>query len=166
MSAPLSEGAALMLAAERGAVQSIRGWQMRGGNINLPLNHSGVLMTPLQTAVHAGYGLAVRTLLQCGAEADLTAGQGSGYEDHSSLQLAARGGHSDPLLALLEVGADPSARDAFGQTPLHYGAAFGHVDCCMQLLRFGCDPAIRDASGHTADALAEAAGHAALAGAW
>lgn len=160
----MSEGAALMLAAERGAARSIRGWQLRGGDINLPLAHGGAVMTPLQTAAHAGYTLAVKTLLECGADADRTAGRGSDHEGHSPLQLAARCGHTDAVLALLQAGANPGARDAFGQTPLHYGAAFGHADCCVALLRYGCDPAVLDASGHAAAALAEAAGHAQLSG--
>jgi hypothetical protein len=164
ISAALSEGAALMLAAERGAARSIRGWQLRGGDVNLPLSHGGAVMTPLQTAAHAGYTLAVKTLLECGADADRVVSRGSGHEDHTPLQLAARCGHTDAVVALLQAGASPGARDVFGQTPLHYGAAFGHADCCVALLRYGCDPAVLDASGHAAAALAEAAGHAELAG--
>ena len=163
ISAPLSEGAALMLAAERGAVRSIKGWQMRGGDINAPLSHSGSTMTPLQTAAHAGYTLAVRTLLQCGADGDRTLGSGPGHEAHTPLQLATRAGHVDVVAALLESGANPGARDVFGQTPLHYGAAFGHADCCVALLRYGSDPLALDASGHAPAALAKAAGHAQLA---
>jgi cytohesin len=158
-----SEGQALMLAAERGATRSIRSWQKRGGDINLTLSHAGSVMTPLQTAAHAGYDVAVRTLLDCGADADRTP-VGSGHVGYKPLQLAARGGHTAAVLALLEAGANPKGADDFGQTALHYAAAFGHADCCMELLRYGSDPTARDATGHRPDSLASAAGHTQLSG--
>jgi ankyrin repeat protein len=160
----LSEGAALMLAAERGATRSIRSWQQRGGDVNLPLAHAGSTMTPLQTAAHAGYDTAVRTLLECAADPDRVPPKGSGHVEYRPLILAARGGHSACLVALLEAGANPNGGDAFGQAALHYAAAFGHAECCMALLRYGADPTTRDVSGHRPDSLASTAGHTQLAG--
>jgi hypothetical protein len=161
---PLTEGAALMLAAERGAIHSIRAWQRRGGDLNAPLDHAGSIMTPLQTAAHAGLVLAVRSLLECGADVDRTPSEGLGHVDYRPLLLAARAGHTAVLLALLEAGANPLGADAFGQSALHYAAAFGHADCSMELLRYGADPTARDATGHRPDSLASSAGHMHLSG--
>lgn len=41
------------------------------------------------------------------------------------LHLAAQGGHNDVMVALLEAGADVNARDAAGQTVLHFAISFG-----------------------------------------
>lgn len=52
--------------------------------------------------------------------------------------------------ALLEAGADPSARDARGRGPLHAAAREGHAAVLRELLAAGADPDAADDEGRTA----------------
>src|SRR5262245_5615888 len=58
----------------------------------------------------------------------------------TGLHSAARAGHVDAVLALLEHGADPNAREAGDNTtPLHWAAAAGHLAAARALLDAGAD---------------------------
>jgi ankyrin repeat protein len=45
---------------------------------------------------------------------------------------------------LLDRGADPNARAAGGETPLHYAARFGDVSLARLLLDRGAEPRLTD----------------------
>lgn len=100
----MSEAAALLFAAERGAIASIKEWTARGGDINGAIGSEmpsplGVSATPLQLAAFHGNALAVRSLLECGAR------------DFRAPHAAARQGHSAVLESLLDFGVDANASD-------------------------------------------------------
>ncbi len=50
---------------------------------------------------------------------------------------------------LLHRGAQPHAKDVFGQTALHHGVRRGLDDVCVRLLENGANPALRDKQGIT-----------------
>ncbi|KAM5345131.1 hypothetical protein ACJ41O_010993 [Fusarium nematophilum] len=60
---------------------------------------------------------------------------------------------------LLEKGADPHARDRFGETALSKAAAEGHEGVARLLLDYGCDPATKDNRDQTALVKATKGGH-------
>lgn len=163
------EAAALMYAAESGAVRSLTAWMRRGGDINAaciplalptPLGRSDAsggmgassgreeAVPPLIYAAGSGHATAVRVLLEVGAR------------NSRALSVACQGGHTAAVEALLEAGYSPDTPDEWGQTPLHYAAALGHTPAARQLLRYGADASAREATGRTAFDLALAAGHA------
>ena len=58
-------------------------------------------------------------------------------DECEQLSLAARGGNADKLRALIDSGADVSAFDAEGLTPLMHAAKHGHADVVKVLLEAG-----------------------------
>ena len=82
------------------------------------------------------------------------------------LRAAAESGDVEAVNALIEAGADPSAKNFAGNTPLHYAAYSGHTKVIEALLCAGADPsakniydatpldiAIREERDETAEAL-------------
>ncbi|XP_074660681.1 uncharacterized protein LOC141913126 [Tubulanus polymorphus] len=69
---------------------------------------------------------------------------------NSALHLAARAGHMNIVLFLLENGANIDARNSFRCTPL-FGAIEGlHRDICHLLIEWGCDINVKNIGRHTA----------------
>jgi hypothetical protein len=66
------------------------------------------------------------------------------------LHVAAQNGHSELVRRLLDLGADPSAANAQGQTPMHMTVSYDIADCTKLLLRAGADPDARNDAGHAA----------------
>jgi ankyrin repeat protein len=60
--------------------------------------------------------------------------------DSTPLTLAARIGHKDIMIMLLQAGAHPDRAGKYGVTPLHFAAAEGHVHCVDLLLKVGANP--------------------------
>jgi ankyrin repeat protein len=50
---------------------------------------------------------------------------------------------------LLEKGADPTAQDKDGKTPLHFASEWGNVEDIQMLLERGADPTTQDKDGKT-----------------
>ena len=53
------------------------------------------------------------------------------------------------MATLLRYGADPNARDALGETPLHHALEACDAASARLLARAGADPNARDAAGRT-----------------
>ncbi|XP_036070360.1 ankycorbin [Oryzias melastigma] len=80
-------------------------------------------------------------------------------EGKSALHVAAAGGHTDCLAAILAHGADLSVSDASGFTALHLAAKNNHVECCKKLVQNKCAVDATDGSGRTALHYAAASGN-------
>lgn len=57
------------------------------------------------------------------------------------------GGNTEMAAELLEAGANPNHRMAFGNTPLMVAAGAGNMEMCEMLLSFGADPDLRNDAG-------------------
>ena len=97
----------------------------------------------LHKAARTGDVAEVRRLLESGANANETDGEGA-----TPLRVAANGGHADVAAALLGAAADPliAGKGPFGSTgtPLHVAAKRGHADVIRLLLDVGVDPNLPD----------------------
>jgi ankyrin repeat protein len=54
------------------------------------------------------------------------------------------------VAALVDAGADLNSRDLDGNTPLHSAAQFGSPEVVVALIKAGADGSLKDASGKTA----------------
>jgi ankyrin repeat protein len=104
----------------------------RGGTL------AGDLTTPLQVAVIRGHTDVVQLLLEHGADTS------AAFEGETPLHRT-----KDEAIALLlfQHGADVSARNNLGQTPLHRAAFNGHEAVVKVLLENGSDVSVRDNDG-------------------
>jgi ankyrin repeat protein len=89
--------------------------------------------TPLVFAAQQGDVESAQHLLAAGAKVDEAS-----PEDGTPLIVAAHSGREKLALLLLERGADPNARDAFGVTALHY-ALYGGLRVIMGMPRTDTD---------------------------
>ena len=98
----------------------------------------------------------VRFLIDRGADVDLADAAG-GY---TALHLAARGLHKDVVQVLLRAGADPTAEDASGWTPLHHvvAAPYPRLFLVRELVGHGADPDQKGGAWKTAKDLAAETG--------
>jgi ankyrin repeat protein len=78
-------------------------------------------------------------------------------------EAAARAGNRAELEALLQAGADPNARDRYGQTALMLAAHAGHGEAVRALIAAGADLDVSAKFGLTATMLAVVQGHGAVA---
>lgn len=53
----------------------------------------------------------------------------------------------DEIKNMLRFGANPNARDEYGQTPMHYAAFYNRVDVLKMLIEHGGNPSIGDELG-------------------
>ena len=60
------------------------------------------------------------------------------------LRAGAESGDVEAVNALIEAGADPSAENFAGNTPLHYAAYSGHTEVIEALLCAGADPSAKN----------------------
>lgn len=56
------------------------------------------------------------------------------FQKCTPLHAAAASGNVLVANTLIEVGADPDARNIFGNTPLHIACLNGHVNLCQELI--------------------------------
>ena len=67
----------------------------------------------------------------------------------TALHFAAIGAQAEAADFLLELGADPNARDPVGLTPLHLGAGWGNTKVLGMLMLKGADKRAKDDNGRT-----------------
>ena len=89
--------------------------------------------TPLDSAVLHGQLAAVETLLRHHADVKYV----HPLDGCGALHEACMRGFATLLQPLLDAGADPSARDRFGQTPLDIALAYKNANVVAALLRLG-----------------------------
>ena len=65
------------------------------------------------------------------------------------LHKAAHIGLTSAAKVMLEAGANPNARDQFGQTPLHYAVSAPHADVARELIAAGADVDAKDDTDFT-----------------
>ena len=91
------------------------------------------LCKELVDAAARGDALVVERLLAAGVPAALAVNQ----RGLSALHLAAKSGHTEVVLLLLDGGVEVDLRDAEGRTALHCAAQSPHVAVCALLLARG-----------------------------
>lgn len=122
---------ALFKAAERNAVESVKGLLDEGADVNATLSGDG---TPLIAAAREGHLEMVRLLLDRGAKPNIGV---SG--DGNALLNAAREGQRDIVTLLLDRGADINAGVEGDGNALIMASGRGYVDIVTLLLDRGAD---------------------------
>ncbi|MEU2614917.1 ankyrin repeat domain-containing protein [Micromonospora sp. NPDC007271] len=94
--------------------------------------------TPLYRASVQNRPVAVRLLLQAGADPNVESGHG---EEGTPLTGAAAWGHLDVVRELLAYGADPSRREdhGSGRSPLDWAVRGGHPETAALLVAAGAE---------------------------
>ncbi|MBP1595599.1 MAG: hypothetical protein H6Q05_976 [Acidobacteria bacterium] len=105
--------------------------------------------SPLQEALLAGQGEAVRFLVEAGADVN-----GRDDEGLDPLGYAALMGDAVAAELLIGRGANPGAQDGVGGTPLHLAAMRGHANVVRLLCDRGSPLDLRTRDGRTPLALA------------
>lgn len=142
-------GAPLATAMQKGRQEVVALLLAKGANVNARREDG---LTPLMLVAGAGDFRNVTLLLERGADVP-----GSG---RTPLHYAASYSDSaDIVRALLDKGADVSARDAYGETALMMAAREGHLAAVQALLAGGADPNVQSTgNGNTALMAAAASG--------
>lgn len=81
-------------------------------------------------------------------------------ENKTALHFAVARSGAAMVKLLLELGADPNARDSGGETPLSMAAFRGRADCVRELLAAKADVNARSKAGWTPLMAAASEGHA------
>jgi hypothetical protein len=114
--------------------------------------------TPLHLASRNGHVGVARTLVEAGANKEVSTSEG-----FKPLHLAAQNGHISVVKMLLEHSANTAARTSQGLTPLHSAAAAGQEECLRALLAAGANKESKDRDGRTPLHLAVESGRVAIA---
>ncbi len=147
-----------LFAGDPQAVQVLLGAGADPGQRTLLLGRAQV--RPVMLALTLGPPEVVTRLIDGGEPVNRTDPDKMTY-----LHWAALAGQTGIARALLAKGANVSARDRWGMTPLHYAASFyhGRTDVVEALLQAGADPRARNRAGETPAALAAKLGYQDLA---
>lgn len=130
-------GEALVDAASRGDVSSVRSLLAQGADVTVP---AGDGMTALHWAAERGDAAMAATLLRAGAKLDAKTSVG-GY---TPLHVASKSGSAAVIKALLDAGADVKTMTGTGATALHFAAASGSAESVDALLKKKADPNARE----------------------
>lgn len=120
-------GLALVAAASVGSIPDMKVLLNAGANVNF--NAGKVFGRPLHVAAFAGHDMAVRLLLEHGANPNLQS-----FKGYTALHLAAISDRASIVQMLLDNKADPNKKDGFDETPLLYAALAGHSGVTKVLL--------------------------------
>jgi len=147
----------LQLACVNGSAAMVRKLLSHGARTNVALAESGV--TPLMTCARSGGVEAVRQLLSHGADVDAV----ETFKGQTALMWAIAENHPAIVSALVEGGANITARTRAGFTPLLFAAQQGNLESASILLAAGAivDEAAPD--GVSPLLVAVESGHAPLA---
>ena len=129
MTAAPAPNPALWLAALLGQKKEARQLLFGGANIEERGGIAPYLSTPLQIAVHQGWVMVVQLLLEHGADSSVinVVGEHGGVMRDGGTPLHDARGHEAVALRLLQHGADVSARDNAGISPLDNAARRGQA---------------------------------------
>lgn len=103
-------------------------------------------MTLLQNAVNDGRIISAASLLEAGANVNLSGG-GSHW---TALHYAAYRTNREMTRLLLGAKADPNVATPDGERPLHTAAFAGDLEVAMQLVKAGADVMAKNSRGYTA----------------
>jgi ankyrin repeat protein len=121
----------LMTSCERGNLQNVKRFIMKGVNIEC---RDSMLNTPIICASHYGHCDIVSTLLEANADKDAVNRNGT-----SSLLAASFYGHFSIVQILLEHRADESLEDRHGDSALIKAADSGYEAICAIILMYGAN---------------------------
>ncbi|MCX5755962.1 MAG: ankyrin repeat domain-containing protein [Gemmatimonadetes bacterium] len=124
-------------AAMRGDLAAVRSLVASGKDVN---GAQGDGMTALHWAADRGDLPMVEVLLKAKASVSATTRSAS----YTPLHIAAKGGHSAIMVALLNAGADPNVMTGSGATALHLASGSGATEGATALLDKGADPNVRE----------------------
>jgi ankyrin repeat protein len=116
--------------------------------------------TALHFAAFFNQPEAAKLLIERGSDVEAVA---STFGNVRPLHSAVAASNTQAVLALLEAGADPNARQERGFTPLHGAAQNGDREAVDALLARGADPAATNDEGKAAADFAAEKGHDELA---
>ncbi len=137
----------LFLASLAGDSETIALLLAKGADPNRMMSVIGAFPTPPLIAAATIDNMAtVKALLAGGADV-----RGKDSDSMTALHWSVISHHADVAKTLLEAGAEVSAVDRFGYTPLLYAATidFGDADTATALLQAGADPGAKDKKGET-----------------
>lgn len=126
-----------------------------GDDPNAERNRTATGEYPLHVAIARSNMRALRLLLDCDANPNLTA-----HDGRSPLHAAVAGHDIESAMLLLNASALPDIVAANGNTPLLLAAQTNDIPMALLLLRAGADPLRRDGSGWST--LRHAAAHGEL----
>ncbi len=104
-------------------------------------------LLPLQVAATAGACEAVRALVGHGARVDATDNASTGQ--NTALHFAVLARRTRAVRTLLDLGANPNARNCVGTTPMHDAARVGDIQVAQALAQGGADLRLENHYGNT-----------------
>lgn len=117
-------------AADTGSPRAASALLDHGANIETTSTHG---FTPLRSAAHEGHLHMVQLLIAWKAKLDAVNPQ----DGRAALHLAARGGHTTIVQALVNAGGRVDVEDRTGKTPLLIAMQAGHEETARALIREG-----------------------------
>ena len=131
----------------QGAAEVVQALLKHGAAADVPASAAGA--TPLHTAAACGNAAAIRTIAALAEGVDPNVTLDSAASDLTPLHLAAASCSDDAVSALLAMGAEVHANDAYGVQPIHVAALMGNVAALKALLAAGADASAQTQQGET-----------------
>ncbi|XP_020623301.1 ankyrin repeat domain-containing protein 24-like isoform X2 [Orbicella faveolata] len=135
-------GDQLLIAVKLNKISEISRLVALGVDVNSRIDKNG--KTALHFAAHKGQLLAVRALIEAGADLDITDENGV-----TALHRAIIHGHAGIVHTLLEAGCSVDETDENGNTALHEAAWNGYSKCVELLVAAKCNVNVHNRTGYT-----------------